>query len=99
MRLKPDDRRQFILEAATEEAKIAGWQFIEREAVANRAQCTPTLINHYFKNMKSLKSDVMQYSVDMGIPEVIAHGLVMGDAVALSASKELKQRAKALIMG
>lgn len=94
-RLKPEDRKAAILDAAIAEAEAVGYRSFTREGVTNRAQCSPGLLNTYFGTMKQLKRAVMRAAVDREVIPIVAAGLAEQDPQALKASKALRARAVA----
>lgn len=86
-----------ILDAAIEEAKAEGYQWITRDAIAHRAGVSVGSVNNAFGRMVELKRAVMRAAVERSIPEIVAQGLADGSAIAKDAPPDLKARAAALL--
>lgn len=92
-RLKQDERRAEILDAAVAVAKDQGFSNITRDAIAARADVVGGLVTHYFGTILNLKRDIMRYAVRTEILSIIAQGVAIGDKHALKASPDLRKRA------
>jgi AcrR family transcriptional regulator len=86
-------RDRLILDAAVELAKIEGYQWITREAVAERAGVAPATVNNAFGTMRDLKRAVLKEAVEKSIIEIVAQGLADGHAIARAAPEELRKLA------
>lgn len=94
-RLLPKDRKEQILIAAIEVAQESNYMRITRDQVANKANCAPALISNYFGTMPNFRRDLMRFAVRNEVLEIIAQGLVLGDAQAKKAPQELRDKALA----
>jgi AcrR family transcriptional regulator len=92
-RLNPKDRRLLLTEAMLDEAEQRGFQNITRQAIADRAGCSPNLVSNYFKTMPQLRRSLMRAAVTRERLAIIAQGIVARDENALAASEELRARA------
>ena len=92
-RLKPEVRREQILQHAVEAAQAHGYRHITREDIARRAGVTVNLISHYFGTMPKLKRAVMREAIRRGDVTVLAQGLAAKDPHAQKAPLELKRKA------
>lgn len=99
-RLPADERQASILKTAVELANTrGGFPHLTRTAVADAAGISEGLITYYYPSTLILKRAVMEEAVRLGLLEVIAAGLVLGDVVAHAAPVELKQAAVDTLMG
>ena len=89
-RMHPTDRKAEILAAALISARRHGYRSVSREAIAQKAGCSPALVSAYFGTMKRLRREIMSAAVARGDLPVLAQGLVAGDAKARSAPEELR---------
>lgn len=94
-RMQPDARRDLILDAAVELARVGDYTSIKREDIADRAEVSVGLVTKYFGTMVQLKRDVMRAAIRIEALSIIAHGLAVRDPHALKAPTELQQRAVA----
>lgn len=97
MRLEVAEREAAILKAALEVAEHVGYQWITRDAIAARADCSTGLVSRYFGTMPDLKRKVMREAVRVGNLKLIAEGLADRNPHAMKASPELKARALAAL--
>lgn len=97
MRLDVIEREAAILKAAMETAEEVGYQWVTRDAIALRANCSAGLVNRYFGTMVELKRKVMREAVRVGNLKLIAEGLADRNPHAMKASPELKARALAAL--
>lgn len=93
LRMVPKDRHKQILDVAMYLAARDGFVELTRDTVAEAAGCAPGLISRYFRTMRGLKNSVMREAVDTRALGIIAEGLALKDAIALSAPQELKAEA------
>lgn len=96
-RVMREDRERRILDAALEEAKEQGYQWITRDRVAARAGVAAGSVNAAFGKTVELKRAVMRVAVERGVLEIVAQGLAEGSAIAQAATPEIKQQAAALL--
>lgn len=76
-RMNPLDRRNQILETAIEVSIERGYQNLTRRAVANRMECASALINHYFKDIETLRDTVLQTAIEREILPILAQNLAL----------------------
>jgi len=93
-RLKPDDRRVALLEAAIAVASKGHYKHITRKQIAEAAGTSGPLVKHYLGPMTELSDVIMQYAVDNKHLWVLAQGLVAGDPIAQLAPEDLKNKAR-----
>lgn len=97
LRLKPDDRKKQILDAALHLAERDGYTHVTREAVAAAANCAPALISSYFGTMPSFKRDIMRAAVRERRLRIVAQGLAAADPHARKAPDDVKAAALSAI--
>jgi len=93
LKLKAQERRGHILEAALQVAQETGWRKMTREDIADAAGVACGLVGQYFGGMEALRSAVMKEAVHRGILPVVAEGLALRHSAALAASPALKRKA------
>lgn len=94
--MSKDTRKQRILDAAMTEAKQHGYTNVTREAIAQRAECAPGLVSHYFGTMPQMKRAIMSEAIRTRELSIIAQGIVDGHPKAKRAPEELR---RAAVMG
>jgi len=91
--------RDTLMTAALLVAERDGYQRMSRDAIAQAANCSPTLISRYFGTMPSLRRDVIRAAIARGNHVVLAQGLAARDTHAAKAGPLLKAAAlKALML-
>jgi AcrR family transcriptional regulator len=91
VRIKPDLRRELILDAAIRLSAEIGYKSITRDAVANAAGISSTLVGKYYPTMIQLKTAVMEEAIARRSVEVVAQGLATRHPLALRIDDELRQ--------
>jgi len=99
LRFEPDLRREWLVRAALEIAEWAGFYQVTRDAVAARAECSPSLINYHFGDFSHLMDAVMGEAVRRRSLKVVAEGLACNHPRALIAPDEVKEAAAAALVG
>lgn len=94
-RLDPEVRKEQILDAALDVARVRNYTSITREEIADRAGVSVGLVTKYFSTMPQLKRDVMRAAIRVEALAIIAHGVAIRDPHALKAPADLQQRAVA----
>ena len=90
-RLKPQMRKDQILEAAVELAKEYGYQNFTRDQVAEVVGVTAPLISVYYP-MTKLRHAVLRHATNNRIPEIIAQYIVSpGDFIGIIITNEHQQ--------
>jgi len=84
-RLDPKQRRAHILDTAVRTALEVGYLSMSREAIAERAQCSPALVSKYLGTMSNLRRAVMRQAVQAGHRSIITDGVAAKDPIALRA--------------
>lgn len=97
--MSKDQRKQDILAAAVIEARQQGYNNVSREAIAQRATCSPALVSHYFGTMVDLKRAIMSEAIRTRELRIVAQGIVDGHPKAKRAPEDLKLEALKLLMG
>jgi len=93
-RLKPNDRKILILDAAVSLSKQGrGYIDLSRSNVAKAAGVSPGLVCKYFPAMKDLKKAVMKTAIEQELLPVIAQGLAVSDPIARNAPQEIRTKA------
>lgn len=93
-RLKPDDRRAAILDAAIQLAALpGGWANLTRGSIARAANCSEALPSRYFGTMTNFRRDIMREAINRLEFKIIAQGIVSGDPTATKAPDEIKRSA------
>lgn len=96
-RLIKADRCDAILAAALKLAERDNYKQIRREAISEKAGCSPALVTYHFSTLNQLKRAVMRYAITKENLRVIAQGLVDQNPHALKAPPELRTRALAAL--
>lgn len=96
--MKPEARKQQILEAAVRRAGVVGLARTRRDDVAVEAGVGAGLVTRYFSTMTQLKRAIIRYAVHNEILPLIAEALVANEPEAMKATKELKERALASLV-
>jgi len=91
-RLKPAERRSYIINAAADVAMVRGYNTVTREEVARAAKVSQGLINVYFGSVENLRKHILYHAIQHEIPEIIAQYLAIGGGVIVVPEK-LRQRA------
>ncbi len=92
-KVKTEDRRKRILDAAITLAKTKGLKSITRDGVANAAEMSYGSINLAFGTIDSLREELMKEAIQRGVLEIVAEGLGNKDPVAMCAPSRIKQQA------
>lgn len=93
-RLKPDDRKGQIMDAALKVASLpGGWAKLTREAVAREAGCTDGLVSKYYGTMITFRRSIMRAAINQENLQVLAQGVAAGDPYAKKADPALITRA------
>lgn len=92
-----DERNKKVLEAAIAEACEQGYQFITREAVAQRAGVSVGGVNNAFGTMLDLKRAVLRAAIERRILRIVAEGIAMGSPVVADLPPELRREALASV--
>ncbi len=87
------ERDEKVFEAAIAEAREQGYQFITREAVAERAGVSVGGVNNAFGTMVDLKRAVLRAAIEREILPIVAEGIAMGSPVVADLAPELRERA------
>ena len=97
-RMKPAARKRDILVAAATIAEAKGYAHVTRDEIAQAVGVTGPAVQHHFKTMKQLRSDLMRHAVKNRVLVVVAQGLVAGDPHALRADEALREDAMKLAL-
>jgi hypothetical protein len=93
-RAERNARVERVVQAAIDEALIDGYQWITREAVAQRAGVSNATVSNACGGMRALKRRVMTEAVRRPIPEIVAQGLADGSDIARDAPPAVKEAAR-----
>ena len=91
--MKPEVRKEQILDAAIKVAEKNDYFTMRREDIARVAGCSDGSVSRYFGTMNQLRKAVMRHAVHHGHHIIVAQGLMRGDRQARKASQELKNEA------
>jgi AcrR family transcriptional regulator len=91
--MKREERREELLKTALKIAEKTGYMKITNDSVAEAAGKSKSLIQFHFHSIQELKRAVMDAAIRYENVAVLAQGLGLLDEDALSAPKELKDRA------
>jgi AcrR family transcriptional regulator len=97
-RLAPKTRKADLLNAALKLAVKHGYQNVTRQQVAEAIDVSCSLISHHFGTMTQFRRALMRHAVTVGNATVVKQGIADGNAQALKAPVELRQRAIAQMM-
>jgi AcrR family transcriptional regulator len=77
-RLTIAERRESILKACIKLASKKGcnYKYITRQQIAERAGCSPTLVTHYFGNMRELQKALVEYALRIENANVVIQALL-----------------------
>lgn len=92
-RLKPELRKEQILDAAMIVAERSGYLNMLRREVADEAKCGNGTVSHYFGTMTQLCRAVMRKAIEDRNLSIIAQGIAAQDRHALKAPGDIKQAA------
>ena len=98
IRLEKNERYECLLKNAVQLSKDIGYMNITREKVALRAKVSEGLINRYFSKINNLKKNVILYSIDHEVIEIIAQGLALKNKTIIKkiSSETMKKALKYL---
>ncbi|MCK5127605.1 MAG: TetR family transcriptional regulator [candidate division Zixibacteria bacterium] len=93
-RLKPNDRKQQIVDAAVELAVLkGGYRNITRDNVALIANCSRGLINYHFDTIEELRGEVIKRAIALAIPNLIAEAILDKSPLVSNISEDLRAKA------
>lgn len=75
-RMQPEARRENVLNAAMKEAEKVGFNKVQRSAIAKRADCSVSLVTHYFGTVQQLQRVIMREAIRTDNDKIIAQGVV-----------------------
>lgn len=96
-RKAPETRKEDLLAAGCRAAKCLNYANVRFQHIADEAKVSRPLVVHYFKTLPQLQRDLMRYAVRNNVAEVIAQGLLVGDAHAKKATPEQREAAIAVL--
>jgi AcrR family transcriptional regulator len=97
VRLKPEARRDEILSAALGLAIKTHYSMLTRDAVAEAAGISGPAVLYHFKSMARLRKAIMRAAVARELLSVVLQGLMLDDPIAMGASTDLQERARASV--
>lgn len=89
------NRDERILNAAIELAEADSFQWITREAVAERAGVSPATVSNAFGTVADLKRAVLSAAIERRLLPIIAEGWGARHPIIMDAPKELLREALA----
>jgi AcrR family transcriptional regulator len=92
-RLKPEERRARILDAALGVAERQGYHTLRQREVAAAARCSMSLIHWHWGGLPEMRAAVLARAIEVQHLPVVLQGLAMRDPVALCAPEELRRAA------
>ena len=92
-------RKEEILVAALDIAKVSGLAAVSGSKIANALGLRRTAVMYHIVSMHELRCDVMRQAIETEELAVIAQGLATGDPIAREAPEELRIRAAAMLVG
>lgn len=100
-RLKPEERKELLLDVAIKLAGKLGLSNVTREQIAETAQVSPALVSARLGTMTVMRRTVMRQACKRGDTaeclSIVAQGLAARDSHALKASADLQRRALATL--
>ena len=91
--MKPEARKDQILEAALKVAERDGYHMVRRETVAAHVGCSVGTVSRYFNTMNQLRKAVMRHAVHTVNLVVIGQGLTQRDSQAYKAPEDVQKAA------
>ena len=98
IRLKPQKRKEQILNAALILAEKTNYIQLTRKSIADEAGCSEASVTKYFGTMTKLKRSVVRAAIVKEILAIIAQALVTKDRHVMKADNDLKQKALAQLL-
>lgn len=92
-RLKPELRREVLLDHALAAARQYGYAKVTRQQIATTASCSTGLVSSYFGTMPDLRRTLMRAAVTREILDIVADGLALRDPFAMRAPDRVKNEA------
>lgn len=97
VRMKPENRKDAILEAGLVAARKVGFLNLRQADIAQEAGCAHGLVTRYFATMTQMRRAIMRAAIQRKDLALIAQGLGCGDADARKAPDDLKKKALKLL--
>lgn len=97
-RMKPEVRKQDILERALTLAGRHGYLQITRKQIVDAVGVSGPVLNHHFGTMTQFRRQLMRFAIAQNCLAVVAQGLAAGDPQARKAPESLRQRAAASLL-
>ena len=98
MRLSAKHRREVILKAGIEVARVpGGWSALTRERIALRAGCSDGLVSRALGSMTDVRRAIMREAVRSEILEIVIQSLAACDRYYIP--KALKRKALIALLG
>lgn len=92
-RMKPEARKEAILDAALSAAEQDHYLNLTRDSVARAASVSEATVSSYFGTMNQLRRAIIRRAISINCSRVIAQGMSAGDSRALNVPDEIKQEA------
>lgn len=88
-----EERREKVLRAAVELAKLSHYRAVTRDDIADQLQIAPTSINTWFGDMTNFRNDLVNYAIDQKELLIIAQALAVRDPITRRVPHTLKTKA------
>jgi len=92
------DKETRIINAAVELARVHGYDWITRNAVADKSGISAGSIHNSFGTIADVKRAVLKHAVKHEVLEIVAQGLAAGHPITAAAPDDLKRRALASVI-
>ena len=90
---RPEARKCEVMAAALALARLSSYLLVTREAVAERAQCSPASVSRLYGTMPQFRRAIMSAAVAAQDLTVIGQGVAAQDPKALAASSKVRRAA------
>lgn len=98
IRMKPQARKDEILNAALAVAARLGFANVRVADIATQAGCGYGTVSYHFNTMTQMRRAMMRAAVDRKLLKIIAEGLVMRHPEAKKAPADIQQKAIASLL-
>ena len=97
-RFKPEIRRELVLRAAIEVARVpGGWSTLTRQRIAQQAGCSEGLVSLYLGDMSRARRHIMKAAIREEILEIIVQSIAAHDGYAIKKWLPAELKIKALL--
>ena len=98
-RMKPEERKAEILEAALRATRKCGFASVRIQDIAIEAGCGYGTVSLYFNTMLQMRRAVMRAAIKREDLAILAQGLGIRDATARKAPQDMKEKAVKTLLG